>query len=233
MVGFCLLMSAAQWSIMRCEAAYVSSVVREIIETARPADKRATVLALRDYLRRHVNYEGLPKEGRPFLRASAASTLRSGKGYCGEVARTFIVMAETAGIRSQRINLTGDVNHVVAEAELGPGDEVIVDATHPPYVKDLAPLDKVIGRPEFSDYYTVNLRRLHLYGIVSRVKLHNGVITRWLEDPHGMKATLWLLAGLLLAAKRGLRTWLRWFLHRRGWRHESTLDKLGYERRPK
>ncbi len=90
-------------------------------------------------------------------------------------------------------------------------------------IADLEPLDQVILRPEFDDYYTVNLRRLHLGFVVSRIRTEMGPLTYWLENPHALAAALW--AGLLffVIAARLARSTLRYVLLRRGWVHRSTL----------
>jgi hypothetical protein len=125
------------------------------------------------------------------------------------------------GIRAQRINLYGAVNHVVAEVELKPGERVIVDSQNPPLLPDLETLDHVILRPEYTDYSTLNLRRLRLSWLVSRVKLEMGPLTYWTESPNALKAGLWLtLASILLSGKLLLvcgRPLVRKLLVRRGW----------------
>jgi hypothetical protein len=160
-------------------------------------------------------------DDRPFLRASAAETLQSGKGYCGEVTRAFIRMADAVGIRAQRINLYGKINHVVAEVELKPGERVIVDSQNPPLLPDLDTLDHVILRPEYTDYSTLNLRRLRLSWLVSRIKLEIGPLTYWAESPHALEAGLWLAAALMLLSGKLLlvcgRPLARMLLARRGW----------------
>ena len=151
------------------------------------------------------------------MRATAADTLRSGLGYCGEVTRVFICMAASVGVRAQRINLYGKENHVVAEAQLAPEKRVIVDCQNPPRIAQLVPLDKVILQPECSDYSTLNLRRLRLNWLVSRLKLEMGPLTYWTENPHLLKATIWFfLAAALLSLKLALQL-ARLMLRRAGW----------------
>jgi hypothetical protein len=147
--------------------------------------------------------------------------LQSGKGYCGEVTRAFIRMADAVGIRAQRINLYGAINHVVAEVELKPDERVIVDSQNPPLLLDLETLDHVILRPEYTDYSTLNLRRLRLSWLVSRVKLEMGPLTYWTESPNALKAGLWLAVALVLLSGKLLlvcgRPLVRKLLARRGW----------------
>jgi hypothetical protein len=209
------------------EEQYVESVARRVVRNAGATDPRTQVKALRDYLRRDIRFHGAPYFDRPYFRASAAQTLRSGLGYCGEVTRTFICMADSLGIRAQRIILSGRKHHVLAEAQLGPGDWVLVDCQNPPEVKHLDRLERVMLWPEYGDFYTINLRRLGLTWLVTRVKLQVGWVTYLAENPHALAAALWfLLGGGLVAAKGGRWLFRRWLL-RRGWVHQSSLAPAG------
>lgn len=209
------------------EDAYVHAVAERVVRDAHATAPREQVVALRDYVRAHVTWEGAPGENdpRPFLRATAEETLRSGVGYCGEDSRLFINLARSMGIEAQRVNLYGRVMHVVAEVELVPHERLIVDAQSPPMIDGLEPLDQVILRPEFDDYYTLNLRRLHLGWLVSRVRLEMGPLTYWLENPHALKAALWGSLLAVVVGARLARTALRYFLLRRGWVHRSSLPQ--------
>ena len=227
-VLFALAASVKSWIQYYQNQRYVEQVAQAVIQQAQANDARARVLALQQYLQTHVTYVGAPYDNRPFFRASAAETLQSGLGYCGEVSRTFIKMAHAIGIRAQRINLFGSSPHVVAEVELSENERVIVDCQNPPQIPNLEPLEKVMLRPEYNDYSTLNLRRLHLSGIFQRIKLEMGIWNYWLESPHALKAWLWLaLAGLLVAFRLllllGPRC-LRMILTRLGWVQLSNLD---------
>lgn len=223
---FLILMVAVESVRQWLDSRYVRSIAWEVVQKTHTADPRSRVIALRDYLRANVSFQGLPSDGRPFLRDGAADTLRSRRGYCGEVSRTFICLASALGIRAQRINLYGKLSHVVAEAEIGQDDKVIVDCQNPPEIADLEPLDKVILRPEYDDYYTLNLRRLHLTWLVSRVKMEMGPFTYWIENPHALKALLWSLPMLMMLALWGMRRLVRFYLLRRGWIHISNLTGI-------
>jgi len=220
-IALALVMSSIQATTQYRNGLYIKAVAEEVVRKANATDNRARVIALRDYLHKHVSFQDAPMEDRPFLRASAAETLRSGKGYCGEVTRAFIRMADAVGIRAQRINLYGRVNHVVAEVELRPGERVIVDNQNPPLLHELEPLDHVILRPEYTDYSTLNLRRLRLSWLVSRIKLEIGPLTYWSESPHALEASLWLAVALILLLGKFLficaRPLARVLLIRRGW----------------
>ncbi len=196
---------------------YVNHIAWEIVNQADAHDNTARVMVLRDYLLAHVSYQGLSQQGRPFFRDSAAHTLRSGKGYCGEVTRAFINMAEAVGVHAQRINLWGPSPHVVAEAELTPGNRVLVDVQNPPRIRGLRRLDEVMATGQFTDYYTVNLRRLRITWLVSRVRIEMHGLTYWTEHPHALKAFLWFSLGFILLIACNLRRAARSYLRRARW----------------
>jgi 8-oxo-dGTP pyrophosphatase MutT (NUDIX family) len=194
----------------------------EVVRQAGANTPRQKVLAIRDYLRRHIRFQDAPDHDRSFLRATAAETLRDRLGFCGEVSRTFICMADAVGINAQRVNLYGKHPHVVVEADLGPEGHVIVDCQNPPSIVDLESLDKVMQRPEYDDYSTINLRRLGLGNLVGRLKLNiGGNLTYLLERPHALKAVFWAALAFGLISLRGLRSLVRWLLHWRSWFHIS------------
>lgn len=220
-----LLCAAEQLAYQWKDRDYLQALTNTVIKNAcaRTAEQKA--LALRDYLRQNVAFDGAPVEGRPYLRASAAETLKSGKGYCGEVSRAFICMAGLADIPAQRINLYGGTSHVVAEVELG-GKNWIVDCQNPPAIADLEPIEQVMRERGYFDYSTLNVRRLGLDSFFSRIKLRMGPLTYWGENPHALRAAFWFaLAGLVLLF-RPLRWSVRAMLKRRGWIHESDKPKL-------
>jgi hypothetical protein len=203
------------------ETQYLNSLAQRVIEEAQAADNQSRIIALRDFLRANVKYQGAPYDDRPFLRATAAETIQSGFGYCGEVTRAFICLADAVGIRAQRVNLVGRNLHVVAEAEIAPGQNVIADCQNPPAIVELESLDQVILRPEYNDYYTLNLRRLRLNGLISRIKMQLGPLTYWTENPRALSAALWAMLAFTLIAARGLRSLLRFGLRKRGWIHAA------------
>ena len=216
-----LVMASIEAAKQRWESQYVKAIAERIVREAGAEDNRSRVIALRDYLRKRVTFYDAAHDERSFLRATAAETLSSGKGYCGEVTRAFIRLAAAVDIRAQRINLYGSDNHVVAEAELRPGERVLVDGQNPPHVRDLDPLDQVILRPEYDDYSTLHLRRLRLNWLVSRIKLEIGPLTYWIENPHALKSGLWLSLALALLIGKCLfisgKSLARRLLARRGW----------------
>src|SRR5947209_15654279 len=86
----------------RGEDEYVRSVTEDVLRDAPGADTVSKAAALRDYLRIHVRNINFFARTRPFLRDTAADTLRTGKGRCGEATRVFVNMARAAGIPAQR-----------------------------------------------------------------------------------------------------------------------------------
>lgn len=197
----------------------------EIVNAADPRSREEQIIALQSFIRQHVRYEGLTIEGRPFLRASATEIIETGKGYCGEATRAFICLAHHLGIESQRVNLYGRINHVVAEVELEPDRWVLVDLQENNATNDLLDgkwltLNDIFAHAEspFVDYSNVHLRRLPIINLfVQRIKLRNGFVTWVLENPSLLKALLFGFAGvgfvLIWFLDRGLR---RFYAHRLG-----------------
>jgi hypothetical protein len=211
------------------DACYTRGMAETVVCQAGAATPRQKVLALRNYLRKEVHIPHTPgwMEDRPFLRQSAAETLQTHEGWCGEETRAFIVMADAVGVRAQRLNLYGEADaHVVAEADLGCDGKVIVDCQQPPHIAELTPLDEVVGGSQFKDYSTLNLRRVGLGSFVPRLKLSMGAVGYWVERPHMLRALFWAALALGLVTLKGLRSLVRWLLHRRGWIHASDQARL-------
>jgi hypothetical protein len=126
--------------------------------------------------------------------------------------------------------------HVVALVELAPGDKVVVDCLNPAWVPDMVPIDEVIFRTQFRSYSSLNLKRLRLDGLISRIELHAGAVPYWLEQPHLIKATLWLFLALLLAIPLVIGSFLGWRKSVRranaAWDGEAALDLPAYPVRP-
>jgi hypothetical protein len=206
-----LLLGGYFYSRHRQEQGWLYQKAHEIVVDGGARTRREKVFALRDYIRRHVRWEGVSQEGRPFLRASAWETLRTGKGYCGEAARVLINLAEQLGILAQRVNLYGPIiNHVVAEVQIDPGGAFILvdpqdNPTTNPYLDERdRTLDEVIGASGamFHDYSNLNLRRVPIVSLfVTRVRARESGLTRLIESPWLVLAVLCLLlAGFALLA---------------------------------
>ena len=208
------------------EDSRLRQIAESIVSQAGAATQQQKAVALRDFLRKNVTYQGVSIAGRPFLRATALETINSGKGYCGEVTRAFIGLARTVGVQAQRINLYGKENHVVAVADLGDGESTIIDCQHPAYIVELQTLDKVMLMPEFSDYSTFNFRRIGLGWLVPRLKLDIGWISYLSENPHAIKAAVAISIIVFLLSISGLRLIFRRILAWRGWVHKTDKAKM-------
>lgn len=226
-IGLFIVLACVETGLQIKDSEYTRSVTTEVIRQARASTPKEKVLAIRDYLRRHIRFQEALHEGRPFFRATASETLQDGIGYCGEVSRTFICMANAAGISAQRLNLIGTQSHVVAEAHLGAEGLVVVDCQNPPTISELESLDKVMQRSQYTDYSTLNLRRLGLGSVLSRVKLRMGGFATYLsERPHALKAALWIILAVGFLLVKALRRLVRRFLLWRGWVHGSDKPRI-------
>lgn len=185
---------------------YVRAATRQALEGATGADFDAKVTALRDYVRARVRNVEFSAKGRPFLRDTAADSLSTGKGRCGEAARVFINMARAAGIPAQRLYLEGRRAHVVAVVDRGDGRGLIVDATNRFYFPDVEPLDALKGHAEFDTYSTFGWRRLAALRTLPSNFVSLGPLGYLLENPHALLSYLCFLSSALsLAAFARLR----------------------------
>lgn len=180
---------------------YVRAATREALAGV-PDDFDAEVLALRDYVRTHVRNVEFAGLTRPFLRDTAADTLRTGKGRCGEAARVFVNMARAAGIHAQRLYLEGEKSHVVSVVSRGDGAVLVVDSSADPfYFRELAPLSAINGRPEFSTYST--WRRTRALRALPPNFVSLGPLPYLFENPHALLACSCFLASALMLALAG------------------------------
>lgn len=185
---------------------YVRSVTREAL-TGGPADFDAKVVALRDYIRTHVRnieFKGLT---RPFLRDTAADTLRTGKGRCGEAARVFVNMARAAGINAQRLYLEGEKSHVITVVGREDGTVLIVDSSaDPTYFQNLEPLSALTTHNEFRTFST--WRRTRALRALPSNYVSLGPLAYLFENPHALLACFCFLTSaalLMLTAYTALR----------------------------
>lgn len=182
---------------------YVRAVTREALEGAAGQDLDSKVAALRDYVRAHVRNVNFSARGRPFLRDTAAETLRSGRGRCGEATRVFVNMARAAGIPAQRLYLEGRRAHVVAAVGAGDGRTLVVDATERFYFPEVETIGGLSRHAEFDTYSTFGWRRLGLLRALPSNLVSLGPLGYLFENPHALVAWLCYLssaAALLLAA---------------------------------
>jgi hypothetical protein len=181
---------------------YVRAVTREALAGVPAEDFDAKVVALRDYIRTHVRnieFRGLT---RPFLRDTAADTLRTGKGRCGEAARVFVNMAHAAGLDAQRLYLEGEKSHVIAVVGRDDGAVLVVDSSSDPtYFQDLEPLSALTKHDEFRTFST--WRRTRALRALPSNFVSLGPLPYLFENPHALLACLCFIASattLTLAA---------------------------------
>jgi Transglutaminase-like superfamily len=193
-----LWLAAAEAVTQKREDDYVSAQAEEAVRGIAVDDFDARLAALRDYVRARVRNVDFPARGRPFLRDTAADTLRTGKGRCGEAARAFVNLARAAGLRAQRLYLDGPRPHVLAVVRPGDGRRLVVDPYETPYVPEVGPLDGLLGdHAEFTSYSTLGFRRLSLLRSLPSHELPLGPLNYLLENPHALASLLWLLASAL------------------------------------
>jgi hypothetical protein len=171
---------------------YVGAVTRGALANA-PRDFEAKVTALRDHIRTHVRNVQFAGLTRPLLRDTAADTLRTGRGRCGEAARAFVNMARAAGIPSQRLYLEGEKSHVVAVVTREDGSVLIVDSSADPnYFPRLEPLSALPAHREFRTFST--WRRPRSLRALPSNFVSLGPLAYLSENPHALLAALCFLS---------------------------------------
>ena len=176
---------------------YVNSRASEALRGVPAADFDARMNALRDYVRARVHNVDFPARGRPFLRDTAADTLRTGRGRCGEAARVFVNLARESGINAQRLYLDGPRPHVLAVVRTGDGRRLVVDPYESPYVPEVEPLERLLSHPEFTSYSTLGFRRMWPLRSLPSHELGLGPLNYLLENPHALSSLLWFFASAL------------------------------------
>lgn len=198
-----LAVAAAESLVQHRQDEYVREATREALEASRGPDVDSKVAALMEYVRARVRNVDFSAKGRPFLRDTAADTLRSGRGRCGEATRVFVNMARAAGIPAQRLYLEGRKAHVVAAVDAGGGRTLIVDATHRFYFHGVEPIGGLSRHAEFDTYSTFGWRRLGPLRALPSNYVGLGPLAYLFENPHALLASLSLVfsaAALALAA---------------------------------
>ena len=203
-----LSLAAAEAVTQRREDGYVRSQAREALRGAHASDFGARVAALRDYVRARVHNTDFSARGRPFLRDTAADTLRAGRGRCGEAARAFVNLARAEGIDAQRLYLDGPRPHVLAVVRADDGRKLVVDPYESPYVAEVEPVERLLSHPEFTSYSTLGFRRMWPLRSLPSHEFGLGPLNYLLENPHA-------LSSLLLFAAASLALTLAELLRRR------------------
>ena len=193
-----LAAGARQAREQRRQDEYVRAVTREVLANV-PDDFDSKVVALRDYVRTHVRNVEFWRLSRPFLRDTAADTLRTGKGRCGEASRVFVNMALAAGIDAQRLYLEGEKSHVVSVVGRGDGTWLVVDSSaDPTYFPELEPLSAFPAHKEFQTFST--WRRTRALRKLPPNFVSLGPLAYLFENPHALLAALCFLASASLLA---------------------------------
>lgn len=177
----------------REEDAYVRQLTREALAGARGPDVLSRAEALRDFVRARVSGDGFSSQSRPFLRDSAAGTLRSGKGRCGEATRAFFNMASSAGISARRLYLEGDKPHVVALVNDAEGRPFVVDASNVAQLPETVTLENLAAQERFTSYSTVGWRRLSVLRALPSNAIDLGPLNYLFENPRALAAFVWIL----------------------------------------
>jgi hypothetical protein len=194
----CLAFVASEGVRQYREDAYVRANAGAVVRSAKGDDLVSKVTALRDFVRAHVSGADFPARNRPFFRDSAAETLRTGKGRCGEATRLFINMAAAEGISAHRLYLEGKKPHVVAVVTTDDGKRLIVDSSDRPYIPELEPFERLQAHTEFTSYSTLGWRRLGLLRALPSHEMSLGPLNHLFENPHFILAFLWLLPAATL-----------------------------------
>lgn len=180
------------------EDLYVYAAAQEALRGAKGPDLASKLTAMRDFVRDRVRNVDFSARTRPFLRNTAADTLRTGKGRCGEATRVFVNMASAAGISARRLYLEGSKPHVVAVVVADDGSRLVVDSANRYYLPEIEPLSQLQQYPQFTSYSTFGWRRLGLVRALPSHDVNLGPFKYILENPHALLACLWLLPSAML-----------------------------------
>lgn len=193
-----LVLFARSWSLQAHEDRLMRITVARVLHESGASTQLDQVLAIRDFVRKHVTFRGAVRARTSPLRDTASRVLSTGKGYCGEDTRLFVCLAWAAGIPAQRVNLYGSQPHVVAEVGLADRRATLVDCQNPPTVTHLEPLDEIIAerRYGYTDYSTIHFSRFGLTSSLRRLHFHLGRHSKWLESPHEIMMSVYGTAAL-------------------------------------
>jgi len=192
-----LSLAVAEAVSQKREDDFINSQTREALRGVTTDNFDEKLTALRDYVRARVRNVNFPARGRPFLRDTAADTLQTGKGRCGEATRVFVNLARESGINAQRLYLDGPRPHVLAVVRTEDGRKLVVDAYESPYVPETEPLERLLSHPEFASYSTLGFRRIRPLRALPSHEVGLGPLNYLLENPHALSSLLWFTASAL------------------------------------
>lgn len=197
-LAFALLLPAVVEALLqKSDDDFVNSQAREALRGVTTDNFDEKLTALRDYVRARVHNVNFPARGRPFLRDTAADTLQTGKGRCGEATRAFINLARAAGINAQRLYLDGPRPHVLAVVRADDGRKLVVDAYDRHYVHEVEPLERLLSHPEFTSYSTLAFRHMWPLRSLPSHELNLGPFGYLFENPHALLSLLWFAASAI------------------------------------
>lgn len=192
-----LSLAVAEAVSQKREDDFINSQAREALRGVTADDFDARLTTLRDYVRARVQNVNFPARGRPFLRDTAADTLQTGKGRCGEATRVFVNLARESGIEARRLYLDGPRPHVLAVVRTDDGRKLVVDAYESPYVPENEPLERLLSHPEFTSYSTLGFRRMWPLRTLPSHEIGLGPLNYLFENPHALSSLLWFAASAL------------------------------------
>jgi hypothetical protein len=193
-----LSLAVAEAVTQKREDDYVRSQALEALRDAPASDFDARLDALRDYVRAHVHNVNFSARGRPFLRNTAAETLRTGGGRCGEATRAFINLARLSGMDAQRLYLDGPRPHVLAVVRTGGyGGILVVDPYESPYVPETELIERLLTHSEFTSYSTLGFRRMWPLRSLPTNEFYLGPLNYPLENPHALASLIWFASSAL------------------------------------
>ena len=180
-------------------------------------ETRAELLKLKQFLSARISFDHDKKDAkRPLLRASAAETLRSGYGFCGENSRVAMVLMALGGISSRRFYLVGKRWHHVLVEIYWKNEWYLFDGHSDPTIMMSDDLVARIPSPRFEllynecadvnpwvDYFRIKPLHLLGFGRLAKYRVPR-VLSVTLESPSLIKAY-----GCLVAAA-GVATLAEW-----------------------
>lgn len=110
------------------ERAYLRQLLHSILGSGKISSKE-DLIRLKNHLTANIRFDVEKKHAsRPLLRHTAKETLESSYGFCGENARTAVLMLQLGGLRANRLYLIAkEWQHVVVEHKWN-GGWVLFDA---------------------------------------------------------------------------------------------------------
>lgn len=180
------------------EDLYVQAAAKQALSETTSPDLAIKVTAIRDFIRGRVHSANFSPRNRPFLRNSAADTLETGRGRCGEATRLFVNMASAVGISAHRLYLEGRKPHVVAVVVADDGSRLVIDSTDRPYLPEVVPFESLLQNPQFTAHTTFGFRRLSFLRALPSHDVNLGLLNYVFENPHALVACLWLLPSVAL-----------------------------------